>query len=49
MVEEEVDIGVLPGLPTHDGAEHIKMLDAKPSQLGLVFVETMDRFFASHG
>ena len=48
MVEEEINVGVFPGLPANDRAEQVQMLDAKPFQFGFVFMEAADGLFAGH-
>ena len=49
VVEEQIDVGIIPRLIAGGRAEQVKMLDPKLSQFGFVPLQRGDGFVALHG
>ena len=48
VVEKQVNVGIVRGLPAHRGAEQVQMFDAEPFQLGFVLLQSAYGFVAFH-
>ena len=49
VVEEQIDVRIIPRLIAGGRAEQVKMLDTEPPQLGLVLLQPGDDILALHG
>jgi hypothetical protein len=48
IVEKQIHVGTVVRLATRRRAEHVKMFDAKPLQIGFVLLQSPHGFIAFH-